>query len=125
MKGKGIHLYYNHNNVKNARQLRKDMTPWERKLWFCCLNRYPVRFTRQKSIGKYIVDFYCAKARLAVELDGGGHYNTESQEKDNRRTVELEQLGIKELRFCNIDIDKNMDGVFTVIDLEVKNRMNR
>ena len=59
---------------QKARDLRKNMTPWERKLWYEFLKDYPVRFQRQKSIGNFIVDFYCAKARLVVELDGGGHF---------------------------------------------------
>ena len=61
---------YKNQNVAFARQLRKEMTPWERKLWYCFLKEYKVRFQRQKPIGNYIVDFYCAKAKLAIELDG-------------------------------------------------------
>ena len=98
------------------------MTPWERKLWYCFLRNYPIRFLRQKTIGKFIVDFYCAKAGLIIELDGGGHYSPESIKKDSIRTKEMESLGYKVIRFCNIDIDKNFYGVCTVIDREVKQR---
>ena len=118
-------MYYNNKNVAFARKLRKDMTPWERKLWYCVLSKYPVRFYRQKPIGKYIVDFYCPKADLVIELDGGGHYNPLSEKEDGKRTLELEELGIKVVRFCNLDIDKNLTGVFAVIDNEVKNRMKK
>ena len=118
-------MYYNHGNVKNARNLRSDMTPWERKLWYCCLNKYPVRFYRQRPVGKYILDFYCPKAALAIELDGAGHYNPEAEQADANRTQELEQLGIKVLRFCNLDIDKNLRGVYAVIDREVNDRIDR
>ena len=118
-------MYYNNKNVEFARKLRKDMTPWERKLWYCVLNKYPVRFYRQKPIGKYIVDFYCPKADLVIELDGGGHYNPLSEKEDGKQTLELEELGIKVVRFCNLDIDKNLTGVFAVIDNEVKNRMKK
>ncbi len=115
-------MKYDHKNVENARKLRKEMTPWERKLWYCFLKTYPVRFQRQKTIENYIVDFYCAKAGLILELDGGGHYNPEAEEKDRIRTEKLEQNGLKVIRFCNLDIDKNFYGVCTVIDEEVKRR---
>ena len=115
-------MYYNHQNVNRARSLRKNMTPWERKLWYCFLKGYAFRFQRQKPIGKYIVDFYCAKAKLVVELDGGGHYNPESEKQDALRTKELENLGLKVVRFCNLDLDKNFYEVCSFIDNEVKNR---
>ncbi len=115
-------MRYDHKNIEYAKQLRKEMTPWERKLWYCFLNRYPVRFQRQKSIEHYIVDFLCAKAGLVVELDGGGHYDAETQKKDEIRTKNIELLGYKVIRFCNLDIDKNFYSVCTVIDMEVKQR---
>ena len=62
---------YNKDNIPLAKALRKNMTPWERKLWYEFLRNYPMRFQRQKAIGNYIVDFYCAKIGLVVELDGG------------------------------------------------------
>ena len=84
-------IEYNKNNISLAKSLRKNMTPWERKLWYNYLRHYNVRFQRQKAIGDYIVDFYCAKARLIIELDGGGHYTTEQQEKDKIRTEYLQK----------------------------------
>ena len=116
-------LHYEHKNVEYARKLRKEMTPWERKLWHCFLKTYPVRILRQKPIHKYVADFYCSKAKLIIELDGGGHYYPQKSEKDNERTKELEALGLKVIRFCNTDIDKNFYGVCTVIDKEVKQRI--
>ena len=98
------------------------MTPWERKLWYCFLKTYPVRFQRQKRIDSYIVDFFCAKASLILELDGGGHYDPQTQKKDEERTINLESYGYKVIRFCNRDIDKNFYSVCTVIDREVINR---
>ena len=94
-----------------ARQLRKTMTKEERKLWYDFLRYYPVRFQRQKAIGNYIADFYCAKARLVIELDGGGHYSEEQAEKDAIRTSQLESLNLTVLRICNMDIDRNFTGV--------------
>ena len=112
---------YNKANIPLAKDLRKNMTPWERKLWYDFLRSYPVRFQRQKAIGNYIADFYCAKARLIVELDGGGHYTTEQSEKDALRSRELESLNLHVLRICNLDIDQNFAAVCEHIDLAVKN----
>ena len=111
---------YNKDNIPLAKELRKNMTPWERKLWYEFLRSYPLRFQRQKAIGNYIVDFYCAKADLAVEVDGGGHYTEEQTEKDAVRTKELNALGLTVLRVCNLDIDRNFDGVCRYIDAAVK-----
>ena len=97
------------------------MTPWERKLWYELLRNYPVRVQRQKAIGNYIADFYCAKARLVIELDGGGHYTEEQLEKDAIRTKALESMNLTVLRICNIDIDNNFHGVCEQIDLTVRN----
>ena len=112
---------YSKANIPLAKTLRKNMTPWERKLWYEFLRNYPLRFQRQKAIGNYIVDFYCAKARLVVELDGGGHYTVQQTEKDKIRTKELENMSLFVLRICNIDIDRNFRGVCEYIDLTVKN----
>ena len=108
---------YNKANIPLAKALRKNMTPWERKLWYDFLRNYPIRFQRQKSIGNYIADFYCAKARLVVELDGGGHYTSEQAEKDELRTKELESMNLLVIRICNLDIDRNFRGVCEYIDL--------
>ena len=68
---------YNKENIPLAKALRKNMTPWERKLWYDFLRTYPARFQRQKAIGKYIVDFYIAEAKLVIELDGSQHFEVE------------------------------------------------
>ena len=112
---------YNKANIPLAKILRKNMTPWERKLGYDFLRNYPVRFQRQKAIGNYIADFYCAKARLVVELDGGGHYTQEQAEKDELRTKELEAMNLTVVRVCNLDIDRNFRGMCEHIDLTVKN----
>ena len=111
---------YDRRNVPLARKLRKEMTPWERKLWYEFLRTYPVRFQRQKVIGAYIVDFYCAKARLVLELDGGGHYETAQMQRDELRTLALEGMGLQVVRVCNLDIDKNFSGVCQMIDAQVR-----
>ena len=113
-------FYYNHPNVANARKLRSSMTPWERKLWYCFLKTYPKRFQRQKCIGNYIADFYCAKARLVIELDGGGHYTADQTRKDELRTKSLTSMNLTVVRICNLDIDHNFRDVCDYIDLTVK-----
>ena len=110
---------YNRANIPLAKNLRRNMTPWERKLWYDFLRQYPVRFQRQKAIGNYIVDFYCAKARLVIELDGGGHYTPEEIENDNLRTEVLNHMNLAVLRFSNLDIDQNFSGVCTRIDTAI------
>ena len=111
---------YNKANIPLAKELRKNMTPWERRLWYDFLRFYSVRFQRQKAIGPYIADFYCAKARLVIELDGGGHYTDAQQAADARRTANLQQMNVSVLRICNLDIDRNFQGVCEHIDQAVK-----
>ena len=99
------------------------MTPWERKLWYDFLRNYPVRFQRQKAIRDYIVDFYCAKAGLVLELDGGGHYTPEQIDKDKSRAKELEAENLRIIRICNLDIDRNFNSVCEYIDFTVRNSL--
>ena len=113
-------MKHDRRNEEFARQLRRNLTPWERKLWYCFLKDYPVRFQRQKCVDRYIVDFYCFRAKLVVELDGGTHYDPENVVKDQYRTEILKKYNLNVLRFSNSDIDKNFYGVCTVIDNEVK-----
>ena len=103
-----------------ARELRKNMTREEKRLWYQFLRNYPSRFQRQKAIGEYIVDFYCAKARIVIELDGGEHYEINQQNKDAVRTHTLESIGLTVIRIPNNEIDKNFIGVCEYIDIVVK-----
>ena len=114
---------YNKSNIPLARTLRKNMTPHERKLWYLFLKDYPVRWYRQKAIGKYIVDFYCAKAKLVIELDGGGHFIKEQIEQDGIRTKELENMNLQVIRILNIEIDRNFKEVCEFIDNAVNNSL--
>ena len=111
---------YNKENIPLAKALRKNMTRWERKLWYEFLRDYPVRFQRQKAIGNYIADFYSARARLVIELDGGGHYTAEQAEKDEIRTKNIESMNLTVVRICNLDVDRNFRGVCEYIDQTVK-----
>ena len=105
--------------------LRKNMTPEERHLWYDFFKTYPIRFNRQKIIGKYIVDFYSAKAKLIIELDGSQHYEKNGIDKDIERTKFLEQYGFIIIRIPNNEIKQNFRGVCEYIDLCVKQSLHR
>lgn len=106
--------------INNARALRRNMTKQERHLWYDFLRRRPEHFYRQRVVGKYIADFYCAAAGLVIELDGSGHYKPEQIEKDKLRTEEMEKMGLTVLRISNYDVDTNFEGVCLFIDRKVK-----
>lgn len=100
------------------------MTVYEQKLWFEFLQGYEVSFRKQKVIGSYIVDFYCRKARLSIEIDGESHFTQAAETYDMYRTRFLELREIKELRFTNADVRDNFEGVCEVIHEEVVKRRN-
>lgn len=106
-----------------AQKLRREMTKEERKLWYAYLRSYPFQFRRQVAIGNFIMDFYCAAARLAVELDGSQHYEPSGIARDAERTAWLEANGIMVLRFSNTDVLTNLRGVCQQIDLLVNRRI--
>ena len=120
-------MQYAHNPKlsPNAKELRKNMTKEERHLWYDFLRGYPVRFLRQKVFGNYIVDFYCAKAKLVIELDGSQHYEPSGIEHDSLRSLYLESLGLKVLRIPNNEISRNVRGVCEYIDMEVKKSLSQ
>jgi very-short-patch-repair endonuclease len=101
----------------NSRELRKNQTDAERLLWRHLRTRrfFNFRFRRQQVIGFYIVDFYCSKAKLIVELDGGQHALEEATLYDQERTAFLNACGYRVIRFWNDDVIKNIVGVLTVI----------
>ena len=101
----------NDDLLTNARQLRRDMTPQERKLWYLFLKKYPVKIYKQRIIGSYIVDFYCASAKLVIEIDGSQHYEEAEKIKDAKRTEYLQQLGLRVVRYSNADINARFDRV--------------
>ena len=107
-----------------SRQLRRNMTRHERHLGYDFLSQYPVRFVRQHPLSDYIVDFYCAKAKLVVELDGSQHYDPEEAAADAKRTADLGKLGLYVLRFPNNVVDRCFEGVCEAIDLTVQARLS-
>lgn len=111
---------HNPDLTHNAKNLRKDMTKEERLLWYEFLREYPVRFLRQKVIDNYIVDFYCSKARLIIELDGSQHYEGKGQLRDRIRTERIEARGLTVVRIPNNEVTENLSGVCEYIDLMVQ-----
>lgn len=96
--------------------LRKNQTPWERKLWNVLrANKLGAQFRRQYKIESYIVDFCCPSKKLIIELDGGHHGEDKIKEADSKRQHSLEIKGYKVLRFWNNDIDSNLPGVIEII----------
>ena len=111
---------YNKNLKQHSRTLRNNMTEAERKLWYNIrMKKLGCWFYRQKPVGDYIVDFYCPRARLVIEVDGGQHFINETTEYDRIRDDYLNSLGLKVLIFTNIDIMTNIDGVVERIQDEI------
>ena len=106
-----------------ARELRNNATKQENHLWFDFLRKQPVHWYRQKIIGEFIVDFYCPKAKLIVELDGMQHYTPQGLAHDEERSAYLEGLGLKVLRFKNQEIDEAFYHVSKTIAEEVAARL--
>ena len=116
---------YNKNLNENAKFLRKNMTKEEKHLWYDFLRSYPLRFLRQKVLGRYIADFYCAEAKLIIELDGAQHFEKENRAYDEKRTEFLEQYGLKILRIPNGEINNNFTGICEYIDKEIKQSLSQ
>ena len=114
---------YNGALLTRARDLRKNMTKQEKRLWYDFLKNYPVQFYRQRPIANYIADFYSSAAHLVIELDGSQHYTEDGLDYDAVRTQAIEQYGLEVLRFTNIDVDKHFEDVCRMIDDKVKTRM--
>ena len=113
------------NNIElleNAKSLRKNMTKQEKHLWYDFLRSYPVKIYRQRIVDGFIADFYCYKAKLVIEIDGSQHFTPEGKEYDHFRTEILNQQGLCVVRFTNMDVDKNFEGVCYTIDRVIKER---
>ena len=95
----------------NAQMLRKSMTKEERRLWYDFLKPSGINAHRQKTIGPYIVDFYIARAKLVIELDGSQHYEEAGIRKDFERDTYLHAQGLSVLRYSNADVIENFEGV--------------
>ena len=98
-----------------AQQLRKNMTEEEKLVWYCCLKKMPFRFHRQKVIGKYIVDCYCAEKKTVIEIDGEQHYTEQGRKADAERTAYLNSRRLTVLRYSNHEVRTNLSGVYNDI----------
>ncbi len=116
---------HNPQLVPLAKQLRRNMTKEECHLWYDFLRSYPIRFSRQKVLGKFIADFYSAQARLVIELDGSHHYENGMMEADAERTSFLESYGLRVIRIPNNEVNSNFRGVCEYIDLAVKQSLSQ
>lgn len=112
--------YNNPKLTPNAKTLRKNMTPQERHLWYDYLKNLPFTVNRQKVIGKYIVDFYIACAKIVIEIDGSQHYETDGKLSDYERDEYLKKTGLQIIRISNHDINTNFDGVCEYISEKIK-----
>ncbi|MCK4386059.1 MAG: endonuclease domain-containing protein [candidate division Zixibacteria bacterium] len=106
-------LFYNKKLKGHARALGKNMTNAERMLWSKIRRKQlkGYQFYRQRIIGNFIVDFYCSKTRLIIELDGGQHYGEEGMRKDKKRDAYLKNIGLKIVRFSDREVFENLNGV--------------
>lgn len=111
-------LFYNPKLKEYSRDLRKNMTDAERQLWSKLRRKQlkGLQFYRQRIIGDYIVDFYCPKAKMIIEVDGGQHYSEEGKEADKRRDDHMGRKVLKVLRFSDREVLKNVDGVVERIE---------
>ena len=120
----GFYMEYSKHNKTNSKNLRKNMTKEERHLWYDFLRHYPIHFYRQRMIGPYIVDFYCPKAMLVIELDGSQHFEKTGLENDTLRDQYLADQSLMVLRIPNNEINYNFNNVCEYIDHIVKQRTN-
>ena len=124
LKGKGLvtngySLPYNPNLIERANELRKVMTPAEKKLWNKLFKYFPLKIRRQRVIDNFIVDFYCAKRKLVIEIDGPIHSLPEVTARDEARTKILQKYGLKVIRFTNDEVEKDFERVCRIIKEEL------
>ncbi|MFB2834738.1 endonuclease domain-containing protein [Floridanema evergladense] len=111
-----FHLPYNPQLIARAKELRKNSTPAEKKLWQNYLRTFKFRVLRQRPIDNFIVDFYCAALKLVIEVDGESHFTKEGQEYDRERTQILQGYGLKVVRFTNDQVLNNFEAVCLEIE---------
>ncbi len=106
--------------VPGARNLRKNMTKEERKLWYLFLKDYPIRIYRQKVLNRFVADFYCVKAKMVIEIDGSQHYLPQEAARDKERAQILAGFGLKVLRIPNSAVNQSFSSVCAYIDQEIQ-----
>ena len=116
-------LPYDSRLNERAKELRRKMTPQERKLWHRFLKDYSIKIYKQRVIKFFVVDFYCAEARLVIELDGSQHYTEQGKAHDEVRSQILREYGLKVLRFSNREVEQQFDAVCEKIHQEIQARV--
>ncbi len=101
----------NHKLLDRAKELRRELTPQERHLWYDFLQKYPVKVYKQRIIDSFIADFYCASARLVIEVDGSQHFTHDGLQRDAARTELIERYGLLVVRFTNHEVDTQFEAV--------------
>jgi len=117
-----IPIKKNNNLLCNAKELRRNMTQQEKRLWYDFLQHYPIKIYKQRIIEDFIVDFYCHQARLVIEIDGSQHDTPEGKAYDQARTDIFEGYGLYVLRFSNREVDNAFNDVCCRIDKTIKER---
>ena len=115
-----MNSFQNKKLTTNAQNLRKSMTKEERHLWYDFLKQLPITVHRQKIICNYIVDFYIAEKKIIIELDGSQHFEEKGLAKDQIRDEFLKSLGIKILRYSNLDVNQR----FSTVCEDILNHIN-
>ena len=120
-------LTINKNNklLNIAKILRRNMTRQEKHLWYDFLKDYPIKIYKQRVIDNFIVDFYCHKAAIVIEVDGFQHRTYEGMLYDEKRTEFLEKYNLQVVRFSNEDIDNRFDMVCKNIDIIIQSRISK
>ena len=116
-----IYTFRNKELLDNAKQLRKEMTDQGKKLWYQFLRPDSMKWYKQRIFGNYIVDFYCAKAKLAIEIDGKTHLEESAKMYDQIRTEYLNSLGIAVIRYTNEDITHH----FYIVCRDIKKHVDK
>jgi very-short-patch-repair endonuclease len=110
-----FYLPYDVALVPRAKELRKNMTAAEKKLWYGYLRTFRFKVLRQRPIDHFIVDFYCPSLKLVIEIDGDSHFTEDGKASDQERTQILEGYGLKVLRFTNQDVMKDFRQVCAIL----------
>ena len=116
---------YNAELKDRSRQLRKNMTRQERRLWYDFLRNYLVKIYRQRSVDHFIADFYCSRAHLVIEVDGGGHYTSDGAKREAERSAVLQNYNLSVIRVSNADVDRNFPGVCEFIDRRIREELSK
>ena len=113
----------NGDMLPRARELRREMTPQEKKLWYQFLRHYPVKIYKQRIIESFIADFYCSRAQLVIELDGAQHTTEQNLLYDRERSSVFSQYGLEVLRFSNHEVDFQFESVCERIHQVIQSRL--